>query len=939
MSVIRKVPFIEQLLGSMSETQLKKLKTIINSGGGNVDLSFATLTNTYKNDVTPVYFHFEDANVKTAILIWNNTYCALICYHRFPDLALFKLDTVKHTYEKVNEYCDINELRRVLDDTFETKGTVDSGDANANTVPVADGNGGTEWTYVTNAIKNAQVSSGDAVSLLGFDSEGNVVKDELPEGIVVDETLDTSSTNAIANKPVAEAIEGIENSLASAYDSTATYNTGDYVIYENQLYICKGSNVTGAWDASKWEETNAGAELGNKANKNGNYPTMTTGLSDNLTPYDSESGDDQDEPFIIQATGTANGTQPDFATGSYGLLKEKRGNSMVLNQWFNPSDVGNITESGIELEKLTDGKYRIHGTATADVYMAILATNLVFPTEHKLLINVNNTAFSSVFTLASGGTTVFSQTINGIGVVTIPSSYTSIYWYRYIGNGATIDYTFKPEIIDLTQWFNGNIPADLISHPENFFRYYQGSLAYNVGELVNSNGRYIKCVGRQLWDEEWEANGIAYNTGLNDDTRTNRIRSKNYIKVVPNDELYFYVYGRTGTQNIGWVYFYDKDQNYIDRNSYTGENPIITIPSNCVFIRFETYEGYGTTYNNNVTLSHYYSGESGYDQHYDYELLTNTDTGDEVLLAFDKKTPDGTIYHNTNDDITNAKELAWTIGGSNTYAYVTSANLPANTKPNGKVIFSKLDSRIVTAYIDSYGAIVITFSLGAFADYTEVKNAFENVSIQYEVATPTTEQGTPFSPNLAIEDFGTMEWDNTSFNGVPQGNLIFYPVDYKAFLDTLYDRVEGTPSEVVVQSELSGEATTRSTQDTILQNAIGGTLRQLLATSQNIDFNNTAWIDLESLTWTYNSGGYTSIFVATINDIFVPETGADRNKGILCSKYDVSSVTSINNDMIDKSMLTNGGAVYIKDTSFGSDVTAFKNAMKGVLLAYKKASE
>ena len=50
-------------------------------------------------------------------------------------------------------------------------------------------------------------------------------------------------------------------SLADAYDQTATYNTGDVVMYEFLMYKCKEDNVTGNWDATKWERTTA-AETG-----------------------------------------------------------------------------------------------------------------------------------------------------------------------------------------------------------------------------------------------------------------------------------------------------------------------------------------------------------------------------------------------------------------------------------------------------------------------------------------------------------------------------------------------------------------------------------------------------------------------------------------------------------------------------------------------------
>lgn len=56
-----------------------------------------------------------------------------------------------------------------------------------------------------------------------------------------------------------EIMHASQVSLADAYDLTATYNTGDVVMYQYYMYKCKEDNVTGAWNAEKWERTTAGA--------------------------------------------------------------------------------------------------------------------------------------------------------------------------------------------------------------------------------------------------------------------------------------------------------------------------------------------------------------------------------------------------------------------------------------------------------------------------------------------------------------------------------------------------------------------------------------------------------------------------------------------------------------------------------------------------------
>lgn len=50
---------------------------------------------------------------------------------------------------------------------------------------------------------------------------------------------------------------GVDTSdlIAEEYEPTATYNTGDAVIYNGNLYTCNEDNVTGAWDGTKWTMT------------------------------------------------------------------------------------------------------------------------------------------------------------------------------------------------------------------------------------------------------------------------------------------------------------------------------------------------------------------------------------------------------------------------------------------------------------------------------------------------------------------------------------------------------------------------------------------------------------------------------------------------------------------------------------------------------------
>lgn len=45
------------------------------------------------------------------------------------------------------------------------------------------------------------------------------------------------------------------SAISDEYDATSTYNTGDYCIYSNTLYICNADNVTGTFDPTYWDQT------------------------------------------------------------------------------------------------------------------------------------------------------------------------------------------------------------------------------------------------------------------------------------------------------------------------------------------------------------------------------------------------------------------------------------------------------------------------------------------------------------------------------------------------------------------------------------------------------------------------------------------------------------------------------------------------------------
>lgn len=91
------------------------------------------------------------------------------------------------------------------------------------------------------------------------------------------------------------------------------------------------------------------------------------------------------------------------------------------------------------------------------------------------------------------------------------------------------------------------------------------------------------------------------------------------------------------------------------------------------------------------------------------------------------------------------------------------------------------------------------------------------------------------------------------------------------------------------------------------------------------------------------ASAYTTVentFFLPIVDMKPPTTTAERGTGLLCAKYPMHGGVDGYNvaAMSDKSMLRmSNGNIYIKDSAFGTDATAFKTAMQGVILYYELA--
>ena len=488
-------------------------------------------------------------------------------------------------------------------------------------------------------------------------------------------------------------------------------------------------------------------------------------LAENLTPYSPDSGVSQDQPFILQGTGTGNGESV-IDTGSYAQIKKKLGNSVTVNQLIRNGNFAATTGWSTQYGTLAASGNKGTYTRTAVNASARLQQTVDIPAGRKLWITVTVTPSAAArfrLTTNRGETLIDSYDVSAgekvtkTVIVTLQNAANALYFYNDRAAAGAIGDTVIYEnayVTDLSLWHGstGRIPAHLLSHPKDFGRYYSGSLAANPGQLVNADGSVLTSIGRNCWN------------GVND------------VIAIPNQTYYC-----KGTATITYK---DRGGNTMSTASVT--NTSFTTPTDCF-----SFGVSGT----GVTISLYYPDESGYDSDYPFSVLAQIDTGSEVLRSTgsvaDEKTPDGTITRKVG--IVDLGTLTWTYESGVFYSTGMSATAKPQQYPKCSRYVANDDGSDMSIYIGNSGILYVYD--GRYTNAAAFQTAMNGVEMTYELITYSTETGSAFTPTFDINDFGSMSWNVTT--GIPQGIEIFYPVDYKAAIDTLLNLVDDDVSKIV----------------------------------------------------------------------------------------------------------------------------------------------
>lgn len=542
----------------------------------------------------------------------------------------------------------------------------------------------------------------------------------------------------------------------------------------------------------------------------GYYEEMTVGDAEQLVATQFV---EDNEPYMFRPTGGSSDV------GNRAYIDKIVGGTVAWNQLIKQRE-SPLTSNGVTSTYNTDGTVTLSGTVTssyAETYSTInLVADHVYLYSNIILANPNNISFLlqplnlPIVSPVVKNTSNSSRTNYGISRVTSGTDLTGI--------------KFKANFFDLTQMFGSTI-ADYIYSLEQsqagagvaWFKklFPKDYYPYNAGELLSVEGlQSHDTVGFNQWDEEWEVGYLGYsssNEGQPIPMQNNTIRSKNFIKVLPNTSYYF----KYPIAEVHYVWEYDENKNALRHHQLlaSGNNNPFTTPSDCHYIKFACEPAYGSTYNHdiciNLSWSGYRNGEyEPYEKH-SYPLdssltlrgIPKLDASNNLYYDGDEYTSDGTVKRKYG--IVDLGSLDWEYNRDYSFMF---CRVSGKKSGHANLLCQRynLDPMGVwTQGIDGvYGGNdqnnIIYIKDSNFTEPLTFKEAMNGVMLVYELATPTTETAEPFQHIQIVDDFGTEEFVSTGI--VPVGHKTRYPANLRDKLQHLPDLAEDDGYYMIGQS-------------------------------------------------------------------------------------------------------------------------------------------
>lgn len=805
-------------------------------------------------------------------------------------------------------------------------------------------------------------STPDADTLVNTVTEVLAVFSQYPEGVTI--------ANALASK--LDAADVVDN---------LTTNDGSKALSAKQGKNLKDDldAVANDLDTAEGNIADLQTEIAKKITKGAGVfdNTLGAGYADTAKSIQTSVGHADETPFAFQTTGGSS----DVDTG-FQELRKLVGVSVVRNQkiqngnfastsnWFMQNGSFSVSSNIATFTQTTPANYsRLTQTLAEKPVVGHIYFRL-FEVKHD---------YGSSITIYS----MFGKDIDK----TVPSgswfTFIDIYTANSDSGYGTIStkelasacnvQVKNVHFIDLTQTYGnntvvnailGNTVSDYVKRLLKFDPNLLKQVAFNAGTLSSSQSAKLKNDNRNLFDGVWETT----------DSTAHRT-SEHYIRVIGGEKYLMASYSASSGNiyndaRLFTVKQYDINKNAIgDLTGYSSSSMTeFTLAANCAYVKIKQSVSDLNTKVGNVCFQFKWDGsQTGFIDHesqiYDLPNLVQrgilkVDSDGNVYADGDVAYPDGTgetrykvkVYDGTSGNgVDTSKGTAGVFRtlGNYTQFYLNELGdqVITGTYLDGHVISNlggpqatSAESIGFSAYSAEGNTWVILTLPTATASTAAQANAWlssNNLSLHYELATPTPIIFDAFPENVWADDFGTMQYLDSDGNEIVglQGAEFFYEANIAGFAESVYARadIDGDPSQIVSHTELSASVYTKAQADArfALKEALGGTLRQVLAMKASIEFSNTEFMALGDTTWVY------------VNERFVSPAGTVPNalntsKNAVCTSYGLSP-NWYNSGMPDKTVFfADDGRVVVHDSAY-TDPTEFKNAMKGNLFAYEKA--
>lgn len=390
------------------------------------------------------------------------------------------------------------------------------------------------------------------------------------------------------------------------------------VSYRNDV---SGANVLkvarwGIFASIATQLANLRGDVDLKSFSDGYYDNMGVGFAKNLIG----DGEATAEEFTERVAGGTH--QIDDSLAEYVTIK---GNSVVKNQHLNNY---NITTDGVTFSYV-DGILSITGEMVLDKSYRI-GTLTTLPKGHLALVISPYLRFIDGYTGVAGPIFTVSDTI-------------SMFLRRVTDNQVDKE---PFGIIDLTQWYNGNVPEGLTA--EQFIAMNPDVLTmpYTEPHVVNMTAEGVKTTGRNMWDEEWEHGYLSNGWIKLSNRESNTFGPKHPIPVKPNTQ-----YSLTIPRGSVVVEFFDDNNAYIleSRVQSITNARVFTSPSNAAYMRFNT--SWGGHYNNDICIN---VSDPSFNGQYEPHVTSERKWTDTMKKCF----PEGMVKAGTAyDEMTSTKAV------------------------------------------------------------------------------------------------------------------------------------------------------------------------------------------------------------------------------------------------------------------------------------------